>query len=82
MTPTEKLKLKTTMKLFGGKAMELGFKFAKSGHREVSQSMLEELEEAMMPLILQYNDMHVQLEKLKIDNSELKKAKRRLVWII
>ena len=72
MTSTEKLKLKTTIKLFGGTAIGIGYKLAESGRDVMSDSMLQELEDAMLPLVLHYNDLYVQLENLKIENTELK----------
>lgn len=72
MTLTEKLKLKTTIQLFGGTAVNLGYKLAKSGKLDMSPSMLLELEDAMVPLVLQYNELLVELKNLKVENAELK----------
>lgn len=57
MTLTEKLKLKTSIQLFGGTAVNLGYKFAKSGKHEMPPNMLLELEDAMVPLVLHYNEL-------------------------
>ena len=71
MTSTEKLKLKNTIRIFGTAAAGVGYKLAKSGKHEITAEMQNELEDAMLPLVLQHIELWETSRKLQNENRML-----------